>query len=185
MPFLTAEDYEMLPEGVREKIRVAEADYDSGKKTREELTQAITKIYSNPKTKKLFEEINKEAKLGLNIPSSPIDAYVEPLEKEIKDMKTEKKKEEEEKEKKAVKERMAELNIPESKIPEIAKFQAEHGISNNISAIELWAERREPEPQSAEYTKPFSFKEAPNEEDAYNKSLAEVRQFKKSQLGRR
>jgi hypothetical protein len=185
MPFLTQEDYEMMPEGVREKIRKAEADFDAGLKTREELTQAITKIYSNPKTKKMFEQINKDANLGLNIPKSPIDAYIEPLEKDISGMKEEKKKEEEEKERKAVREKMTELNIPESKLPEIAKFQTLHGISNNVSAVELWAKEREPEPMSAEYSKPFSFKEVPNEEEAYNKTITELKQFKKSQLGRR
>lgn len=185
MPFLTKEDYELIPEGMRERIQKAEQDYDAGLKTREELTQAITKIYSNPNTKRKFEEINVEAKLGLNIPPSPLDAHIEPLKKEIKEMKEDKKKEEDSEARKAVKEKLFELNIPESKIAEIAEFQKIHGITNNISAIELWSKERELEPVSAEYRKPFSFKEAPNEEEAYSKSLADIRQFKKSQLGRR
>jgi len=123
----------------------------------------------------------------LNIPKSPIDAYIEPVQKELDGLKKEKEEERKRKDKEAVHERLKELNIPESKLPEIAAFQAQHGITNNISAINFWAETREPEPVSAEYTrnKDFFFKEPPDENVATQNAVAEIRQYKKSIMGRR
>jgi hypothetical protein len=186
MPFLTEEDYQMLPDAIRAKIQKAEADYESGKKTEVQFQEAIKKIYSNPSTKKAFEKLNKDAELGLDLPKSPLDNYVAPLEKEIEDIKKENKMKESLETKKQVLAKLAEMNIPESKLPEIAEFQTKHGITNNLSAIDFWAAQQEPEPISAEYRKPFSFGELPKEEDVMNKTLTEILQFKKSaNAGRR
>jgi hypothetical protein len=191
MPFLTEQDYEMIPEGMRERLRKAEEDYDAGRKTTQQVQDVITKIYSHPDTKKAFEKMNKDYKLGLEIPTSPIDNYINPLHEEIKGLKEDRKKDYESETKKLVRQKFEDLSIPWTKeeADKIEAFRKSHAIEDSrdgyLSAIDLWAKDREPEPSSAEYTKPFSFKEAPNEDDAMLRAVTEVKQFKKSLSGRR
>ena len=193
MPLFTEQDYEMFPEQYRDTIRKADHEWDAGKKTTAQVQDVITKIYSHPESKRVFEKLNKEHKLGLEIPTSPIDNYLKPLEDKIESIEKKDKEEYEAETKRLVFSKLSEYQIPQTqeKLNELETFRKTHHIENNregyLETIELYAREREPEPSSAEY-KPntiFSFKEIPDESVAMQNTLAEIRALKKSTLGRR
>jgi hypothetical protein len=187
MPLLKKEHLDLIDnDEVRNVLIAADAEYEKAMGSQKQLTEAITKIYSNPKTKEAFQMINKEAGLGLDLPPSPIDAYVEPVKKELADLRKERAEEAKLKEKQSCLEKMRELSIantPEN-IKAIGDFQTVHGITNALSAIELWAKQREPEPSAIEYSgNPFKFDGIPDEDKARQNAFKEIQDFK-SQLRR-
>ena len=129
MPLFKDEDLARIPADLAEQVRNADLMYDDAirkAKTGEEAQKIIEKIYkSGPKGLKKFKEINEDAKLGLQIPDSPLEAYTEPLKKEIEDLKKDKAEDVKRQAKKEVLDKMAELGVPESEWDNLGKFSEE------------------------------------------------------------
>ncbi|MGB9693860.1 MAG: hypothetical protein ACPLYF_03355, partial [Fervidobacterium sp.] len=170
---LTREDIERLKELVGDddiirKLEFAAEDYVQLKKQDMELKEALNKMIMNRKARQYLKEAFQSAELPYEIPEPPGSEEVKEVRDEIENIKKSQWKQK-------IFETLQEYGLSESELPEIAKFQQEHGIANDLSAIRLYAlsKKQTPElepvysPEAEILRNPEEFRKSYNEKQAY------------------
>jgi len=153
---------EQMGKQYADKIRLMQAELLEKTKTTQEFQDVIQKAMLNKKAKKHLEGLVNELKIPLDIPKYPHEQDIEDVKKEMEEMKKQQYKEK-------IFEILSSYGFTPEDLPEIAKFQKEHGIVDDIAAIRLCAElrRRKEELEPVPSVNPFKLPEEFKEEDAY------------------
>ena len=123
-------DLDAYDDEVRQAFMDLQKQNEVYKKYTEEMQGGVRKILANPKATAHLREAAAEAKIDIQIPENPMDAY----EKRFAAM-----------EKKQEENRLWAILKAKGlmgEIEEIKKFAAEHGITNDDKAIELYEKTR-------------------------------------------
>ena len=177
---LTQEQLALLPDDVRAEVLRLQAD-------ELRIKEYVGEIFANPEARQSFVKVNEKVSPArrLTIPADPLDAYVTPLKTEIGELKGQLKQNAEDKQREAIQNKMMELGIPQTDIEKVGAFQEEHGISNPIKAIELYAKTMEREPEPVAYRgNVHNFKAAPDEETATKTAFDEITNYRRTMGGR-
>jgi hypothetical protein len=129
---LTEEQLAALTPEARKQIETAF-------QTSTEIETAMSKIRTRPSAMKALEALNTAAELGWNMPEDPIAPYVKPFEDKINGLQDELRLNKEEKLRETIRQRMSEMDLPESEAEKIGAFQTAKQIGDPLAAIELYA----------------------------------------------
>lgn len=192
MPLLKKEDLELLDPKLRETLEAADRAYDATLSEKEKSDKIMKEVddffrtaYQNPAAVEKLKELIKITGSKIEIPDPPARKYVEPLENEIKELRKQLSEKEKGEHNKALIKRAEELGLSLEEVKtKAAEFQKKHLIQDDFSALELYAQSREPETPSVEYVKPFTFDKPPDETLATNNALKEIRALKSNMMGR-
>jgi hypothetical protein len=173
----TKEELELIKEQLGEdyarKIELLQEDYLNKVKTEEELKQGLQKIFSNPRAKRKFEEVAREAGLNYEIPKYPHEEDIKELAKELEEVKKEQYK-------RTIFEKLAEYGLTSADIPKIVEFQKNYNIKDDLKAIELYAayiKPREAELEPVAGINPFNMPEDYTEETAKKLILQDLKRI--------
>lgn len=147
---------------------------NEGNQIKQELTDYLTKIYTDLEARENLEKAFKKANLPIDIPEDPYIKEIKRIKSNVKEIE---RKIEEKDIANEIKRRLEEYGITPDEYDDLIQFQKQYAIKNGLKAIELYAMYKK---QNAPYEiEPTRFKtmfepKEFNEEEAYKKTIQEL-----------
>ena len=143
-----------------------------------ELKENLQKIFYNPEAKEHFIKALQKAEIPVDIPVDPYEKQIKELKKEVTKVKSTY---EEEKMRQAIVDALSKYGITESEYEDLINFQKEYGITDNLKAIELYAQTRKQKGSQefapSKFVKSILEPQEYTEEVAYKKTMQELKKI--------